>query len=153
MSGFFAVWVRNVHLALFNTHSLLLRDWCVVYLHYMWTGLCGDWFWGNSKCYYRWWTGMQDLSHYNTFSSWGKACLDEACDYRLTHSSSGPCLLLLYHWTSQASQLKSCERFTHLCLVVHRPLHSLHYCTEWRYDPTLVNRFQSTWEHPPPISS
>ena len=81
---------------------------------------------------------------------WGKACLDEACDYRLTHSSSGPCLLLLYHWTSQASQLKSCERFTHLCLVVHRPLHSLHYCTEWRYDPTLVNRFQSTWEHPPP---
>ena len=39
-------------------------------------------------------------------------------------------------------------RFTHLCLVVHRPLHSLHYCTEWRYDPTLVNRFQSTWEHP-----
>ena len=30
------------------------------------------------------------------------------------------------------------ERFTHLCLVVHRPLHS-HYCTEWRYDPTLVN--------------
>ena len=29
-----------------------MLDWCVVYLHYMWTGLCGDWFWGNSNCCY-----------------------------------------------------------------------------------------------------